>query len=580
LRLYLRLLQYLRPHWVRLLIASICAVFVALLTAAYAWLVRPVLDGVFIRKEPRMLLIIPAVIVAVSLAKGLFQYLEGYLIRYVGNRVITDIRSKLYRHIMLLPVGYHEKNSAGRLMSRIINDVGLMQTAVSTVIKDLLQQSLTLISLTAVVFYQNWSLAIIAVMVLPVAYYPLIRIGQRLRKISRAGQEKIGDLTSVLQETLAGVRTVKAFGREEFESGRFMEKNQNYFRNVMKATQVSEMTPPIMETIGSLGVAAVVAYGGYQVISGVTTPGTFFSFMAAVLMMYNPIRGLSGVNNVIQQALAATDRVFETLDEVNERELDAGRMTLPPVKGEIEFREVSFSYREGGNQAVSEVSLSVKSGEVIALVGSSGSGKTTLVNLIPRFYEADKGTILIDGISVREVALPSLRAQVGIVSQEVVLFDDTVRRNIAYGIENATEERILEAAQAAYAHRFISKMPRGYETPLGSAGCKLSGGERQRLAIARALLKDAPILILDEATSSLDLESEQMVQRALANLMKGRTTFVIAHRLSTIQSASRILVMDSGRIVEEGRHEDLLRLDGIYRRLYQIQFHQEPLVNE
>jgi subfamily B ATP-binding cassette protein MsbA len=574
LKLYLRLIKYLRPHWVRLVFASLCAVVVSLLTAAYAWLVRPVLDDVFIQKDARMLVIIPIAIFLVSFTKGVFHYLEAYLIRYVGNCVITEIRSKLYRHVMLLPIGFHEKNATGRLMSHIITDVGLMQTAVSSVVKDLFQQSLTLVALTGVIFYQNWQLATVAVMVLPIAYYPMIRLGRRLRKISHSGQEKIGDLTSVLQETLAGVRTVKAFGREEYESRRFSEKNQQYFRNIMKATQVSEMTPPIMEAIGSVGVAAIVAYGGYQVISGVTTPGTFFSFMAAALMMYTPVRGLSGVNNVIQQALAAMDRVFVTLDEINERESDSGRKVLPPVKGWVEFRDVSFRYESGERPALTGVNLSVKPGEVVALVGSSGSGKTTLANLIPRFYEARSGTILIDGVDIREVTLASLRSQIGIVSQEIVLFDDTVRRNIAYGMDQVDEEKIIAAAKAAYADPFIMKMPQGYDTQIGSSGCKLSGGERQRLAIARAILKDPPILILDEATSSLDLESEQVVQHALANLMKARTTFVIAHRLSTIQNATRIVVIDGGRIVETGRHEELLQKEGIYRRLYRMQFQE------
>ncbi|HET6370043.1 MAG TPA: ABC transporter transmembrane domain-containing protein, partial [Nitrospiria bacterium] len=482
MKLYLRLIKYLRPHWVRLVLASLCAVVVSLLTAAYAWLVRPVLDDVFIQKDARMLVVIPIAIFLVSFSKGVFHYVEAYLIRYVGNCVITEIRSKLYRHVMLLPIGFHEKNATGRLMSHIITDVGLMQTAVSSVVKDLFQQSLTLVALTGVIFYQNWQLATVAVMVLPIAYYPMIRLGRRLRKISHSGQEKIGDLTSVLQETLAGVRTVKAFGREEFESQRFSEKNQHYFKNIMKATQVSEMTPPIMEAIGSIGVAAIVAYGGYQVISGVTTPGTFFSFMAAALMMYTPVRGLSGVNNVLQQALAAMDRVFVTLDEINERESDSGRKILPPVKGWIEFRDVSFRYESGDRPALLGVNLSVKPGEVVALVGSSGSGKTTLANLIPRFYEASSGTILIDGTDIREVTLASLRSQIGIVSQEIVLFDDTVRRNIAYGMEEVDEEKIIAAAKAAYADPFIVKMPQGYDTQIGSSGCKLSGGERQRLA--------------------------------------------------------------------------------------------------
>lgn len=576
MELYLRLLKYLRPYWVRLAVAGVCATCVGALTATVAWLVEPALDGIFIRKDERLLVILPVSIFFVYLFKGLFQYGSAYLIRYVGNRVITDIRETLYRHIMFLPVGFHERNTTGSLMSRIINDVAMLQNAVSTVVKDLLQQSLTLFFLTGVIFYQNWELALIAVLVLPIAYYPMIRLGRRLRKISHAGQEKIGELTSVLQETFAGVRTVKAFGREDYETRRFAEKNQRYFKNVMKAAQVSEMTSPIMETIGGLGVAAVVAYGGFQVITGATNTGVFFSFMTAVILMYTPVRALSGANNALQQALAATDRVFRILDEVNEEEQDSGRKSLPPVKGDLAFQDVSFQYSSSDRPALLGVSLSVHPGENIALVGSSGSGKTTLVNLIPRFYDACSGKILIDGVDTHEVTLSSLRSQIGIVSQDVVLFDDTIKRNIAYGMESVSQERIVAAAEAAFAHLFILRLPEKYDTRIGDSGCKLSGGERQRLAIARAILKDPPILILDEATSSLDLESEQMVQNALSNLMKGRTTFVIAHRLSTIQNASRILVIDKGRIAEEGTHEELLQKTGIYRRLYQMQFQDKP----
>ncbi|MCG3115694.1 MAG: ABC transporter ATP-binding protein/permease [Candidatus Manganitrophus sp. SA1] len=552
--------------------AFFCSAMVSLLTAAYAWLVQPVVNDVFIRKDGFMLKILPVAIILVALLKGLFNYGQAYLVRYVGSRIIAGIRKDLYHHIVLLPIGFHAKNATGKLMSRVINDVGIMQTAVSTVVKDLFQQSLTMVALTGVIFYQNWQLGLMAILAMPLATYPLIRVGRRLRKVARAGQEKIGDLTSILQETFSGIRIVKAFGREDFETERFDKKNMNYFKNVMRATSVSELTSPMMETLGSVGAAAIIWYGGYQVITGQMDAGAFFSFMTAAMLMYAPMKGLSSANNILQQALAAAERVFTILDQKNERELDLGRRLVPSLHGEIEFREVSFQYDGIRSAALSNISLKARPGEVIALVGSSGAGKTTLVNMIPRFYEPQGGTILIDGIPIQEINLGSLRSQIGIVSQEVVLFDDTVRWNIAYGLDHVSDEEVVRAAEAAYAHLFIGKMPKGYDTVLEKGGANLSGGERQRLAIARALLKNPPILILDEATSALDAESEFIVQKALVNLMKNRTTFVIAHRLSTVQRATCIIVVDQGRIVEMGRHEDLMQRDGPYRKVYQMQF--------
>ncbi|MBI3802823.1 MAG: lipid A export permease/ATP-binding protein MsbA [Nitrospirae bacterium] len=575
MKLYLRLLGFLKPYRWTLSAAFFCSAMVALLTAAYAWLVRPVLDDVFIRKDVKMLMLLPVTIIVVAFLKGAFNYGQAYLVRYIGNRIIADIRKNLYHHILLLPIGFHAKNATGKLMSRVINDVGLMQTAVSTVVKDLFQQTLTMAALTAVIFYQNWQLALASVVAIPFATYPMIRVGRRLRKIARMGQEKIGDLTSVLQETFAGIRIVKAFGREDFETERFEKKNLNYFKNVMRATSVSELTSPMMETFGSIGAAAIIWYGGYQVISDQMTPGTFFSFMAASMMMYAPMKGLSSANNILQQALAAAERVFMILDDRNEREVDTGHRKVPSLRGEIEFQNVSFSYDGIQSATLSNISLKARPGEMIALVGSSGAGKTTLVNMLPRFYEPKEGRILIDGIPIQEIHLASLRSQIGIVSQEVVLFDDTVRWNIAYGLDQISDEEVVRAAEAAYAHLFIGKMQKGYDTVVEKGGANLSGGERQRIAIARALLKNPPILILDEATSALDAESEFIVQKALMNLMQNRTTFVIAHRLSTVQRASCILVVDQGRIVEQGRHEELMRRDGPYRKVYQMQFQEE-----
>lgn len=570
-----RLLQYLKPYRLHLGGAAVFAMLVSLMTAAQAYLVKPVLDDIFIQKNTVMLTLIPLAIIAVSLFKAVANYVRAYLMRYVGNRIIQGIRDQLYGHLLLMPLGFYTKQTTGRLMSRVINDVGLVQSVISNVIKDLFQQAVTMAFLICVLFYQNSSLALIAVLVLPFSYYPITRASRRLRKISKAGQEKMADLTSFLQETFSGIRIVKAFGAEGYEAQKFKEKNKDYFRNTMKATRIAEMTPSLMEVLGAIGAALIIWVGGYQVVQGSMTPGAFLSFLAACWLMYAPIRHISTANNAIQQSLAAVDRVFELLDQKTERDLEKGGREIPPIQKEIEFRRITFQYEESEEPALKEVNLTVKAGEVVALVGSSGAGKTTLVNLIPRFFEPSEGAILIDGVDIREVRLTSLRRQIGIVSQETMLFDDTVAHNIAYGMKEVAMEAIIKAAEAAYAHLFILQMPQGYQTLIGERGIRLSGGERQRLAIARALLKNPPILILDEATSNLDTASEQMIQKALSHLLKDRTTFVIAHRLSTIKNASQIVVIEQGRIREVGRHEDLLQRSGAYKRLYEMQF-KEP----
>jgi subfamily B ATP-binding cassette protein MsbA len=491
---------------------------------------------------------------------------------YVGTRVVTDLRRQLFGHLLRLPVGFHLKNPSSRMMSRVINDVNWIQNAVSGVLKDLFQQSLTFLVLLGVVFYQNWRLTLLSIVVIPLSVYPMIRFGNRLRRLATTGQERTADMATALQETLTGIRIVKGFTREAGEDRRFARINESYFRTWMKSTQVSAVTSPVLETVGVIGVAGIIWYGGSQVIRGTMTPGTFFSFLTAVFLMYNPVKRLASANNTIQQALAAAERVFGVLDVATEAATDTGTRGLDGVRSAIELRGVSFRYDGVESWALRDISLTVKAGEVLALVGSSGAGKTTLVNLIPRFYDPTAGALLIDGVDLREIRLAALRRRIGIVSQETLLFDDTVRNNIAYGQDEATDEAVIQAAQAAYAHEFIMRLPNGYDTLIGENGVKLSGGERQRLAIARALLRNPPILILDEATSSLDTESERMVQMALANLMTGRTTFVIAHRLSTVQRADRIAVLADGRLVDIGRHEDLLARAGVYQRLYQMQF--------
>lgn len=570
--LFLRLIRYLIRYRVRLAAAFVCSALVAGLTGAYAWLVRPVLDDIFINKDERMLIALPVAIMAVAVLKGLFNYGQSYLMNYVGNQAVADVRQDLFLQFMRLPVRFHDANTSGRLMSRISNDVSLMSNAVANVLKDLFQQGLTFVAMVGVIFYQNWKLAAASIVVVPLSVYTMVRMGQRLRRLSATGQEKIADMTSLLQETLVGIKVVKAFGREEAEASRFRDSNMAYFRTLMKSIQVSSLASSHMEVIGVVGVAAIIWYGGYLVIHGAMTPGAFFSFLTAMFMAYTPIRRLSGANNIIQQALAAAERVYEVLDLETEQNLDKGRRELAPIGQALEFKNVSFQYESSDQPALAGINLTVPIGKVLALVGSSGSGKTTFVSLVPRFYDPTEGAILIDGQDIRDCTLSSLRRQIGIVSQNTVLFDETILRNIAYGREGATDEEIVEAAKQAYAHDFIQRLPDGYHTLIGENGVKLSGGERQRLAIARAILRDPPILILDEATSSLDSESERIVQLAMANLMKHRTTLVIAHRLSTVQKADRIVVLAHGRIVETGSHADLLQRGGQYQRLHAIQF--------
>ena len=573
---FIRLVRYLRPYRVRLIAAFICSGLVAAFSGAYAWLVKPVLDEIFINKNEALLLALPLALFAVSVSKSAFNYGQNYLMNYIGNQVITDIRQALFSKLIRLPVKYHDANASGRLVARVINDVTLMANAVAGVLKDIFQQGLTFLVMLGVIFYQNWELAGLSVIVIPLAAVTMTRMGKRLRALAASGQERMGDMASTLQETLSGIRMVKAYGREGAEAERFHGSNKAFLNTTMKAIQVSSLGSSHMEVIGVVGVAAIIWYGGFLVISGAMTPGAFFSFLTAMFMAYTPIRRLSGSNNAIQQALAAAERVFNVLDLQTEQETDRGRLSLPPVTRSVVYQDVTFLYEGQTVPALSGIDLTIRAGEMVAIVGSSGGGKTTLVNLLPRFYEPTAGRILIDGVDIQSCTLASLRAQIGMVSQDVVLFDDTIRNNIAFGRQNATEDEIVQAARLAYAHDFIERLPQGYQTVVGEKGVKLSGGERQRLAIARAILRDPPLLILYEATSALDTESERMVQLALSNLMRNRTTLVIAHRLSTIQRADRIVVLNRGIIVEIGTHDELLLLGGHYKRLHALQFQDMP----
>ena len=568
--LFKRLLKLAKPHTAKFSIALLCMLVVGAATSALAFLVKPTLDEIFLKKNSTALQWIPLAIVGIYLIKGACSYAQTILMNFIGQRIVADLRAALYRKIQTQSLAFFTKNPTGTLMSRITNDVGFIQGAVSEAVTALLKDSFTLICLVFVIFYRDWQLAVIAMLVFPLAVYPIAKFGQKMRQIASRTQVTLGSLTTLLQETISGTRIVKAFSMEEYENRRFAGENERLFRLNLKAVSINAVSSPFMEFLGGLGISAIIFYGGYQVIQGHSTPGTFFSFLTALIMLYEPVKRLTNVNNTIQQGIAGAERVFSIIDLVPEIRNLPDSVPLTRITKEIKIQNVMFRYEEA--PVLKSINLTIRAGEIVAFVGMSGGGKTTLVNLIPRFYDVTEGAILIDGRDIRNVTIESLRGQIAIVTQQTILFNDTVRNNIAYGDIAKTEEEIIASAKAANAHGFILRLPLGYDTLIGEQGTKLSGGERQRISIARALLKDAPILILDEATSSLDSEAEIEVQEALENLMKGRTTLVIAHRLSTIRNADRIIVLVDGEIREEGTHEALLACQGEYCRLYHLQF--------
>jgi subfamily B ATP-binding cassette protein MsbA len=488
---------------------------------------------------------------------------------YVGLKVITDIRNLVFSSLQRQPLSFFDKTPTGVSISRVINDVSLVQSTVSDAFTAIMKDALSIIVLVFVVFYRDWKLATIALIILPFSAYPIIVFGKKLRKISINTQRAIARLTSFLHETITGQRIVKAFSMEEYENQRFQVENNNLFRINLKRYKIRALSHPIMEVLGGIAVAVIIWYGGREVISGASTPGNFFSFTAALLMLYEPIKRLNKENHNVQQGLAASQRVFEIIDREPEIVEKKNALQLERVQGIIEFKDVFFKYED--KMILKNLNLKIERNEVIAVVGESGAGKTTLVNLIPRFYDITSGSIEVDNVDIRDVKLNSLRNNIALVTQDVILFNDSIKNNIAYGVESDMT-KIEEAARTAFAHEFIIKLSKGYDTVVGEKGIRLSGGQKQRIAIARALHKNAPILILDEATSSLDTASELEVQKALENLMKGRTTIIIAHRLSTVMNADRIIVIDGGTIIQEGTHAHLIETDGPYKKLYDLQF--------
>ncbi len=571
------------PYWRSFAFALVCMVVFALSNGAMAYLVGPAIKilfatgadeatrfvpfGLFTIEPESMILAVPIALIVVAVIKGLSYYGNAYYMGYVGQRVVTDLRRKLYEHILGLPVNYFASNPTGTLTSRLTNDVTMLQKTTSNTLAVAFRQTLTVVVLAVVIVSMDWKLALISAVVFPITVWPMIKFGRRVKSVSKKGQVTMGAITSLLHEAIGGVRIVKAFGMEGYESERFSKENERFARYRLKNIKVRAVSSPLIEVLGTIGFAATIWYAAYRITNGTLKPEDFISFFVATIMLYQPLRTLNGVHLNLQQGLAAATRVFEVIDTPQEPRGEEGE-ELKGVTDSIEFKDVSFSY---GNKTILEsINLKVKKGSLVAIVGASGTGKTTFINLLPRFYDVTGGRLLIDGKDIRELRLASLRANIAIVSQQVVLFNDTIKGNIAYGEPGRSEEEIIRAAEAANAHGFIKKLPQGYMSMIGEAGVRLSGGERQRISIARAILKDASILVMDEATSSLDTESEIEVQKGLVNLMEGRTTFVIAHRLSTVRHADRIIVLAGGKIAEDGRHEELLSRGGEYARLHSL----------
>ncbi|NVN89330.1 MAG: ATP-binding cassette domain-containing protein [Desulfuromonadales bacterium] len=565
-----RLVLYMKPYWWRILIAGIASSAYGGLDAAFAYMVEPLLKKIFVTKDMFIFSILPLAIILIFIFRAACRYLNDYFMRTAAQLAVQDVRNEIFRKNVFLDLRFFHRNQTGSLMSRVVNDVAMMQDGVGGIITGVFRDFIGLVSLLGVIFYRDWQLAIISILVIPLTIYPANLLGSKIKRTARKGQEEAGYFASILQETLSGIKVVKAFSLENVMVDQFARANLKYYSFTKKMIKYSSLSSPIMEIITSLGIAAVIYYGGIKVMANKMSAAEFFSFITAMALVYSPLKKLIGAYNDTQRCIGASERVFEIIDARSEVVEATNGYTLTQTDNRVELKNVCFKYND--DLILDNVCLVAETGKTVAIVGPSGGGKTTLVSLIARFFDTTSGQILIGSHDVRDITKASLMQHIALVDQETILFHDTVANNIRYGKPGATDEEIRNAAQAAFAHDFILAMPNGYETSIGDRGVRLSGGQRQRLCIARAILKNAPILILDEATSALDTESEQMVQRALENLMDNKTTFVIAHRLSTVLNADKIVVLEKGMIVESGTHHELVARNGLYSRLCSQQF--------